>query len=99
MARHLCVSEGQMILFKMQEASVAYFGHFVEREEGGGGGGGGGGVKTDEYVYRCPTLYRSMHGAVGTLHTCLLLSNFQQIHVHCTCTSQCLHLPHSSRNQ
>ena len=44
------------------------------------------GVKTDEYVSRCPTLYRSIHGAVGTLHTCLLLSNFQQIcvrvHVH-----------------
>ena len=33
---------------------------------------------TDEYVYRCLT---SIHGAVGTLHTCLLLSNFQQIHV------------------
>ena len=28
------------------------------------------------------TLYRSIHGAVGTLHTCLLLRNFQQIHVH-----------------
>ena len=28
------------------------------------------------------TLYLSIHGAVGTLHTCLLLRNFQQIHVH-----------------
>ena len=29
-------------------------------------------MRTDEYV----------HGAVGTLHTCLLLSNFQQVYVH-----------------
>ena len=38
-------------------------------------------MKTDEYVYRCLTLYQSIHGAVGTLHTCLLLSNFQQMHL------------------
>ena len=36
---------------------------------------------TDEYVYRCPPLYQSILGAVGTLHTCLLLSNFQQIYM------------------
>ena len=29
-------------------------------------------MRTDEYV----------HGAVGMLHTCLLLSNFQQMYVH-----------------
>ena len=39
-------------------------------------------MRTDEYVYRCPTLYRSIHGAVGTLHTCLVLSDFQQMYLY-----------------
>ena len=40
-------------------------------------------MRTDEYVYtcRCLTLYWSIHGAVGMLHTRLLLSNFQQMYI------------------
>ena len=48
-------------------------------------------MRTDEYVYRCPTLYWSIHGAVEMLHTCLLLSNFQQILVH-TCSYLHVHV-------
>jgi len=33
------------------------------------------GVKTDEYVYRCPTLYQSIDGAVGRfIHVCCLVT-------------------------
>ena len=47
-------------------------------------------MKTDEYVYRSSGMYRSIHGTVSTLHACLLLSNFQKIHVHVhVCDTTC----------
>ena len=54
-------------------------------------------MRTDEYVYRCLTLYWSIHGAVGMLHTCLLLSNFQQMiiqymNVHVCTLYTCMYL-------
>ena len=48
-------------------------------------------MRIDEYVYRCLTLYWSIHGAVGTLHTRLLLSNFQQMYMYIVVAARSLH--------